>query len=325
MARGRRGLPPKDPGASFSDIQPDPSHIGGVAEAPFLRLPDPSTVFAARAARLLAVATDHVLAPYFHFLAMVVAAQAACVAAMLGPTPLDPALVSSRVKNGFPPISADEVRTNKDFSGALAWLLDHLAAGGTKMPDEARAAIAALRGMAEPERVALAGDIFEGGLSADRVAESLFLAAALQVHLSRLAAQLDAASITPPAPESLPAGICPVCGGAPVASLVVGWTQASKARYCACSLCGTLWNHVRVKCTACGATQGIAYYTVADGPANIGVEACGACRCYIKHMQQHADPGLDPVADDIASYALDLLAREKEFRKSGFNPLFLTG
>jgi hypothetical protein len=43
------------------------------------------------------------------------------------------------------------------------------------------------------------------------------------------------------------------------------------------------------------------------------------------HMRQHADPGLDPVADDIACYALDLLAREKEFRKSGFNPLFSTG
>jgi FdhE protein len=325
MARGRRGLPPKDPGASFSDIQPDPSHIGGVAEAPFVRLPDPSILFSNRAARLGALANDHVLAPYFHFLAAIVAAQAACVAAFPRPAPLDPALVSSRIKNGFPPISADEVRKSEDFSGTLAWLLDHLAAGGTKMPDEARAAIDALRAMAEPERVAFAGEIFEGVLPADRVAESLFLAAALQVHLSRLSAQLDAASITPPAPDSLPAGICPVCGGAPVASLVVGWTQASKARYCACALCGTLWNHVRVKCTACGATQGIVYYTVADGPTSIGLEACGACRCYIKHMRQHADPALDPVADDVASYALDVLAREREFRKAGFNPLFLTG
>lgn len=34
---------------------------------------------------------------------------------------------------------------------------------------------------------------------------------------------------------------------------------------------------------------------------------------------------LDPVADDIATYALDLLAREDDFRRSSINPLFLTG
>ena len=119
--------------------------------------------------------------------------------------------------------------------------------------------------------------------------------------------------------------MCPACGGAPVSSVVVGWTQASKARYCACSLCGTLWNHVRIKCTACGSTDGIAYYTIEDGSKTVGVETCTACRSYIKHMQQHEDAGLDPVAADVAPYALDLLARQQDFRRSGINPLFLTG
>ncbi len=31
------------------------------------------------------------------------------------------------------------------------------------------------------------------------------------------------------------------------------------------------------------------------------------------------------MADDVASYALDLLAREQDFRRSSLNPLFLTG
>jgi FdhE protein len=116
-----------------------------------------------------------------------------------------------------------------------------------------------------------------------------------------------------------------VCGGAPVSSLVVGWTAAAKARYCACSLCGTLWNHVRIRCTACGSTDGVAYYAIENGLKTVGVETCAACRSYIKHMQQHEDAALDPVADDVASYALDLLAREQDFRRAGVNPLFLTG
>jgi FdhE protein len=82
---------------------------------------------------------------------------------------------------------------------------------------------------------------------------------------------------------------------------------------------------VRIKCTACGSTEGIAYYTIEDQPATIGIETCGVCRCYIKHMQQHEDAALDPVADDIASYALDLLAADQQFRRAGINPLFLTG
>ena len=170
------------------------------------------------------------------------------------------------------------------------------------------------------DRTELAADTFGGGYPTDLVAESLFVAAALQVHLARLATQLDAASVQPPAE-----GVCPVCGGAPVSSLIVGWTQASKARYCACSMCGTLWNHVRIKCTACSATDGIAYYTIEEGSKTIGVETCTTCRSYIKHMQQHEDSHLDPVADDVASYALDLLAREQDFRRAGLNPLFLTG
>ena len=102
-----------------------------------------------------------------------------------------------------------------------------------------------------------------------------------------------------------------------------GWTQASKARYLACALCGTQWNHVRIRCTACGSTEGISYYNIEGQPKTMGVETCTTCHSYIKHMQQHEDTAIDPVADDIASYALDLLAQEQDFRRSSLNPLFL--
>jgi len=315
LRRPKRGL---DAGASFNETQPDPSRIGGVAEAPFVRLPNPATLFDTRARRLRELAEGHVLSEYLHFLATVTDAQAAAVQALPPPAPVPSAQVALRAEYGFPPVAADQVRANPDFAATLAWLLDHIELGAA--PDAAQAAADAVRSMSELERSTIAADILEGAYPVDRTAEALFLAAALQVHLARLATQLDAAAVKPPTE-----GVCPACGRAPVSSLVVGWTQASKARYCACSLCGTLWNHVRIKCTACGSTEGIAYYTIEDGPKTIGVETCTACRSYIKHMQQHEDGKLDPVADDIASYALDLLARQDDFRRASINPLFLNG
>ncbi len=318
LVRRRRGESGPDTGTNFNDIQPDPSRVGGVAEAPFVRLPNPATLFTARLRRLLELADGHPLADYLRLLASVVDAQAGAVVALPTPAPVPPTDAALRAEHAMPPISVDQVRGNADLAATLAWMLVHVDLNAA--PQATRDAADAVRAMPASERFALAADIFEGAYPADRVAESLFVAAALQVHLARLATQLDAVSVKPPVE-----GVCPVCGGAPVSSLVVGWTQASKARYCACSLCGTLWNHVRIKCTACGSTDGIAYYTVEDGPKTIGVETCTACRSYIKHMQQHEDTRMDPVADDVASYALDLLAREQEFHRASLNPLFLTG
>lgn len=305
-------------GTDFNEIQPDPSRVGGVAEAPFVRLPNPATLFTVRAQRLRALAEGHPLAAYLQFLAHAVDAQAGAVAALpmpaLAPTPQ----LTLAAEHAMPPVSASQALDDPSLAAALAWMLDHMDLASA--PEAAQAAAAVVRAMPEPEWRALAVNIMEGAYPLDRVAESLFVAAALQVHLTRLAAQLDKAAVQPVAD-----GVCPVCGGIPVSSLVVGWTQASKARYCACSLCNTLWNHVRIKCTACASTDGIAYYTIEDGSKTVGVETCTACRSYIKHMQQHEDAQLDPVADDVASYALDLLAREQDFRRLSLNPLFLTG
>ena len=43
----------------------------------------------------------------------------------------------------------------------------------------------------------------------------------------------------------------------------------------------------------------------------------------MKILQQHKDPSLDPVADDVATLALDLLLRESDYRRGGVNPFLL--
>jgi FdhE protein len=47
------------------------------------------------------------------------------------------------------------------------------------------------------------------------------------------------------------------------------------------------------------------------------------CHCYVKIMQQVAKPALDPMADDAATLAPDLLVREAGYRRSAFNPCLL--
>ena len=62
---------------------------------------------------------------------------------------------------------------------------------------------------------------------------------------------------------------------------------------------------------------------IEDGNANVKAETCGACHTYLKVLPQQRDPALDPVADDVASLALDLLVRELGFSRGGVNPFLL--
>jgi FdhE protein len=105
--------------------------------------------------------------------------------------------------------------------------------------------------------------------------------------------------------------------------LVVGWDGAHGARFCCCSLCATLWNYVRIKCTLCASTEGIGYLAIDGTPGTVKAETCESCHGYVKILHQHVDPALDPVADDVASLALDLLVRKDGYRRGAVNPFLL--
>ena len=131
--------------------------------------------------------------------------------------------------------------------------------------------------------------------------------------------QLDAASL-----RNVGEGVCPCCGGAPVSSTLTELPQAATGlRYLTCSLCLTRWNHIRVKCTACGAEKGISYRHVEGGTGEISAEVCESCRGYAKHLLQTKNPHLDPVADDVASYGLDMMLRADGWRRTGLNPFLI--
>jgi FdhE protein len=80
---------------------------------------------------------------------------------------------------------------------------------------------------------------------------------------------------------------------------------------------------VRIKCVLCGSTKGISYQEREGAAGAIKAETCEECRSYVKILRQHRNPALDPVADDVASLGLDLLLREKGYRRGAINPFLL--
>jgi FdhE protein len=297
--------------------RPDPTVIGEVSAPPFVRLPDPQNLFIRRSERLNALAGGHQLGPYLRFLGALTGVQHR-IQDGLPDTELPAADARERARTfGMPPLD----RNRFTFDAALAMTFDRLFESATAIekPEVAAVALGRLASLDASGLDPMVRNVLTDAIPMTALAEHVYVAAALQVHFARLAARLDGSKLVP-----VGDGACPVCGGPPVSSMIVGWHGAHGARFCACALCATLWNHVRIKCTLCGSTKGIGYQEIEGGPGTVKAETCDSCGCYVKILHQHKDPALDPVADDVATLGLDLLVREGGHRRGSFNP-FLVG
>lgn len=300
-----------------ANLQPDPSVIGGVPSAPFVFLPNPATLFDSRARRFAFLAEGSRLAPYLAFLADLSALQARLARALPPLAPPDAAQRERARAAGLPPIDRAALQGDPDSVRTLAALCD--GAEAIVMPEPARLALAAVAGAGPADRDWLLGNILADTISDDSPAPHLFAAAAVQVHLARLAAMLDAAALAP-----VGTGLCPACGGRPVSSSVMGAPGIENVRYACCAGCATRWNVVRVTCLCCGSTKGIAYRSAETHEATVKAETCSECHSWVKILYQVKNASLDPVADDVVSLGLDLLMRETPYRRAGFNP-YLAG
>jgi FdhE protein len=293
-----------------------PVPIGEAVNPVFVRLADPLELFATRAERFSVLAEGHELKPYLLFLADLVRIQHRIRSGLPQPDATDPETVKRAREFGMPPLDRGRFVPAPPFDATLDRLLS--LAGDIAMPEAAAAALARVRAATASKRPEMVEAVLGHAVPIEELAEHGFVAAALQVHFTRLAAQLDAGSLVP-----VGDGACPVCGGPPVASMVVGWHGAHGARYCSCGLCSALWNFVRIKCTLCASTKGIGYQEIAGGAGTVKAETCDNCRCYVKILQQHKDPAVDCLADDVASLGLDLLMKEKGYHRGGVNPFLL--
>ncbi|MBA1158818.1 formate dehydrogenase accessory protein FdhE [Microvirga mediterraneensis] len=297
-------------------VDPNPASIGRVPAPPFVKLPDPRRLFEARSERLEFLAQANELAPYLRFIAGIAAAQSAIQDNLPEPQlPFTDALDRAR-KFAMPPLDRNRVDMDDVVCTTLGRLFD--AVVSLAKPNEAQAALARVKAAPAEEMRVMMRSVLTDSIPADAIAEHVYVAAGLQVHFARLAARLDKDKLT-----RITDGVCPCCGGAPTSSLVVGWMEAEGTRYCSCSLCGTLWNVVRVKCVLCSSGKGIGYQEIEGGAGTIKAECCDTCRSYVKILYQQKDMTLDPVADDIASLGLDILLKDGEYRRGSFNPFLL--
>lgn len=291
---------------------------------PRVVLPTRPDVFSTRADRFNTLAADHPMGAYLSLMGAVANAQQAALAARTAAPVPESALNAGR-DYGMPPLSA------QSHERADTWRADLRDILAAVRPGTGGATAAALDRLAalEPSALeALADRVLAGNALDDDAVFVPFVGAALQVYFTRLAASLD--------PEHLQncdvPGICPVCASRPVVSVVRIGGQQANLRYLVCSLCSTEWNLARVKCTSCDTDKGLQYLALTRGEAEekatespARAEACDECKSYLKIFYQEKDPQLEPVADDLATLALDVLTDEQGYARSGPNLLFHPG
>lgn len=283
-------------------------------EFPRLRLPQPASLFTERAARLRQKADGHPIADYLRFLAHLVDLQAQA-ATTVATQPVAEAVIAQSLDHGMPVLPAP-LRPDPAWLGVLRQLLAGVLAL-QDLPQALRQSAQALAARGDAELEALAQAFLGDQATPAELAAQPLVMAALQVVYADIASRLDTQRIA----YVDPASICPVCGSAPVVSVLRIGGEAGGHRYLHCGLCATEWHMVRVKCSHCESTKGVRYQGIEGGDPAVLAETCDTCHTYRKQVNQEKDPLVEPLADDLASLTLDLLMADTAYGRASGNPL----
>lgn len=298
-------------------MQPQPIDFHPPAEdaAPYL-LPETRSLFADRADRFAALATDHSLGDWLAFLGRLSRAQHDALQALPDLPLPDAATLEQAQQHRMPPLNASVLRPPAAWRTIVRRFAGEL---GPEAPPAARQALDALAVSGDATLDTLADTLLSGDPQATDAALLPFVGAALQVVFTALASRLTAGRL-----QALDAhGVCPCCGSLPVASVVRLGAAINNLRYLHCSLCNTEWNAPRAVCTTCGTDKDVALHQLEGASGSVRAETCDACKSYLKIAYQEKDPHVDPVADDLATLALDLLVDETGYQRAGPNLLLI--
>jgi FdhE protein len=326
----------------------DPAQIeafGTQRTIPRVRLPDPSNVFSIRAQRLRKLSEGSAVGDYLRLMAVLADAQQAALDRLMADqgaagTPVENAQRGASVSgaartdtqttfeehirqakaHGMPLLQAAGERRDPIWHTILHQLCDTIAAAAG-FPGGVAAACARLREV-PAQALEEQADLLLVSSSENVDAQAApFIMAALQVHWVRLVCSLGFDSVAEHVGRVDVPGVCPVCGTLPVASIVRAEKAYQGYRYLHCALCATEWHMVRIKCSHCLSTAGIHYHSIEGGSSAVRAESCDVCRTYRKICYEEHDTAVEPVADDLASLALDLLMTEEGFHRGSGNPL----
>lgn len=297
----------------------EPGYIeASSGSAPFWRRPDATSLFSDRSQRFKSLAANHRLADFLLFMAQIAEAQHQ-VADIQG-TPILPSAeqIELCASHDMPPLNYQSFLRDPEWRAGLHLLMEQIAEHANPVT---LASIARIKAMPDSELDLLADRILAGEYGDPDLAAAPLIGAALQLYWARLATALDTNAIKRSAVQNL----CPACGAAPSVSIVrIGGVEQG-LRYLHCSLCAGEWNMVRVKCSHCLSTEGIAYFGI-DGDDNaVKAETCDSCHSYLKIMYMEKNPSIDPTSDDLATLTLDILVDEADYQRSGANLLLFPG
>lgn len=294
-----------------------PGEIEALDKTSFPRvlLPQVSTLFAERAARLRQLADGNPIADYLQFAAKIVDAQHAA-AGSVELRPMDRSNIERSQQFSMPLLPAAD-HIDPAWQQVLNAMLDTLS-GSAGLPEPLQPLLQSLRDLSQDERDTIAKRLLQKEVAARHIGMAPFIMAALQVTYAKRAAALDVEDV----PYTDPATICPVCASEPVSSVLRIGGKANGHRYLHCGTCCTEWQLVRVKCSHCESTKGIHYQSVEGSKEVVTAETCDECGTYRKVVNQEKDPMAEPLADDLATLTLDLLMSENtQFKRASANPL----
>ena len=292
---------------------------GGVKAPDAIILPDPTTRFARTVARLEALSTGHPMAEWLRFMAELSRAQHVAATALACPAGMEEAAMEQAVAAGMPPLAAEVHRRDPIWRDGLGVLLDTL--DRSTLPTQVAVVMDGLRKCGAVDVEVLADGFLNCSISASEAGAALYIAAALQVYFTALAAGLDVTTVQLH-PQR---GLCPCCGSTPVSGLITASGQTPGTRYLYCSLCSTAWNHVRAVCITCGGSRTLSIQGVEGDPGAVKAETCAECHTYAKMLYQAKDMQIDPFADDLATLGLDVMVAEAGWARHAPNPLLLVG
>jgi FdhE protein len=299
-------------------MTPEEIAVQAAGEIPFLRLPNRHEVFSDRAARLRQLAPGHAMGGYLELMARVADLQQT----MLNERPPLPLPAEAQIaqcrEHGMPPLNAQTFRRDPLWHDLLRRMLRQLEEGAAGALRDMLVQLEAGRDeLYEAQASRLLANVTVGL----DPASAPFIGAVLQVCWTHLVTTLGEncfGRIDVP-------NVCPCCGSRPTASVVRLGGQEGGYRFLHCSLCAAEWHMVRIKCTHCDTPKGIHYFGIEGGSPAIKAECCDECGSYLKIFYQNKDAQVEPVADDLASVALDLLVAENGKAASGVNLLLIHG
>jgi len=293
---------PSNPSTGFGE-----NILGEIAESAPVRLPDLATIFSRRAERLKALAPGHELEAFLRVIAALVAAQQeALVGLPPGAMPGSSAIAKAKLAHRAP-LDPSTWRRDESWRVALARILEKIDAG--VLPEAAQEARKALAAADVTDLEALADRFLEGDVPARDAAKAVFVAAALQVAWTRMAALLEASDL-----DAADQGQCPACGSPSIAGMIAPGGTKFGHRHLHCSLCATAWRYVRVRCVHCGSTDKVSFRQLA-GTSYLRAECCENCQGYSKVFYLESARILEPLADDLGSLGLDVLVGEEGFSR----------